>query len=90
MSASRRSIDEQILDIQEKQKILKEKERRLKAKLSAAERKKRTKHLIEIGASVEYVLGNSIEKEDLPKLIAFLESQELRGHFFSSAMAKSL
>ena len=50
------------------------------------ERKKRTKRLIEVGAAVESVLKQPIEKEDLPKLIHFLEQQEERGNYFSKAM----
>lgn len=52
----------------------------------SAERKKRTKRLIEVGAAVESVLKQPIEKEDLPKLINFLEQQEERGNYFSKAM----
>ena len=44
--------------------------------------------MIEIGASVESVLGRPIEKNDLPNLIKFLEDQENRGRWFSKAMNK--
>lgn len=77
----------------EKQRIkLAQKKARLDAlrhRENEKERKARTKRLIEIGASVESVLGRPIEKEDLPKLIAFLKTQEERGQFFSKAMARS-
>lgn len=86
MATEKRSIDERIAEIQAKQKQLKEQEKRLKAKQSEAERKKRTKRLIEIGGAVESVLGKPIEAEDLPKLVAFLQQQEQRGGFFSKAM----
>lgn len=80
------SIDERIAKLQEKQKQLKAQEKALKAKQSAEERKKRTKRLIEIGATVENVLGRPIEQSDLPKLKEFLEQQENRGNYFSKAM----
>lgn len=86
MATEKRSIDERIAELQAKQKQLKEQEKRLKAKQSEAERKKRTKRLIEIGGAVESVLGRPIESEDLPKLVAFLQQQEQRGGFFSKAM----
>lgn len=62
--------------------------KQLKARKSQEERKARTKRLIEIGASVESVLGRPIEHDELPKLIDFLKTQEQRGHFFSKAMNK--
>ena len=65
---------------------LKAKEKKLLAQKASAERKKRTKRLIEVGAAVESVLKQPIEKEDLPKLINFLEQQEERGNYFSKAM----
>lgn len=86
MATEKRSIDERIAELQAKQKQLKEQEKRLKAKQSEAERKKRTKRLIEIGGAVENVLGRPIESKDLPKLVAFLQKQEQRGEFFSKAM----
>jgi poly(3-hydroxyalkanoate) synthetase len=84
-----RSIEERLEALAKKKKELIEEEKRLKAKLSDEERRKRNKRLIEIGATVESVLGDKIEKDDLPKLIAFLTKQEERGKYFSSAMGKN-
>lgn len=86
MATEKRSLDERILELQEKQKQLKAQEKALKNQQSQTERKARTKRLIEIGAVVESVLGKPIEKEDLPKLKAFIELQEQRGNWFSKAM----
>lgn len=72
----------------EKKEQLNQQVKQLKARKSQEERKARTKRLIEIGASVESVLGRPIEKEDLPNLIKFLEDQENRGRWFSKAMNK--
>ena len=47
MANERRSIDERIAELQEKQKQLKEQEKKLRAKQSQEERKKLTKRLIE-------------------------------------------
>ena len=41
---------------------------------------------IEVGAAVESVLGKAIEKDDIPKLIGFLNKQEQNGKYFSTAM----
>lgn len=72
----------------EKKEQLNQQVKQLKARKSQEERKARTKRLIDIGASVESVLGRPIEKEDLPNLIKFLEDQENRGRWFSKAMNK--
>ena len=86
MVAEKRSIDERISELQEKQRQLKEQEKKLRAQQSQTERKARTKRLIEIGATVENVLGKPITKDDLPKLKSFLEQQEQRGQYFSKAL----
>ncbi len=84
--AEKRSYSERIAELQEKQKQLKEQEKQLRTKLSQEERRKRTKHLIEIGGAVYSVLGRSYQDGDTDRLIAFLKGQESRGQFFSSAM----
>ena len=76
------SIDERLEKLKKQKEELKAKEKKLLAQKASAERKKRTKRLIE----VESVLKQPIEKEDLPKLINFLEQQEERGNYFSKAM----
>ncbi len=83
---AKRSIEERIAELQKRQEQLKAKKKALKAKQAQAERKARTKRLIEIGGAVESVLGYPITKDDLPKLIVFLKQQEDRGNFFSKAM----
>lgn len=85
--AEKRTVEERIAELQKRQEQLKAQEKALKAKQAQAERKARTKRLIEIGGAVESVLGNPIEKQDLPKLISFLKQQEERGQYFSKAMA---
>ena len=70
------SIDERLEKLKKQKEELKAKEKKLLAQKASAERKKRTKRLIEVGAAVESV----------PKLINFLEQQEERGNYFSKAM----
>ena len=77
------SIDERLEKLKKQKEELKMKEKKLLAQKASEER---TKRLIEIGAAVESVLKQPIEKEDLPKLINFLEQQEERGNYFSKAM----
>lgn len=88
--AEKKTVEERIAELQKRQAQLKAQEKSLKAKQSQAERKARTKRLIEIGGAVESVLGSPIEKENLPKLIDFLKQQEERGQYFSKAMGKEI
>ena len=67
-------------------KKLKAEKRRLTAKISAEERKKRTHNLIEIGGIIYSILGREYQEGDKERLAAFLKSQENRGEFFSKAM----
>lgn len=87
--AEKKTVEERIAELQKRQEQLKAQEKALKAKQIQAERKSRTKRLIEIGGAVESVLGKPIEKQDLPKLISFLKQQEERGQYFSKAMASA-
>lgn len=84
---ARKTFEEQIKALEEKEKVLKARKQELLAKNREKERKARTHRLIEVGGAVESVLGRPIEKEDLPKLIAFLQEQERRGQYFSKAMS---
>lgn len=89
MATEKKSKQERIAELQEKQKQLKAQERKLKAQISQEERKKRTKHLIEIGGAVYSVLGDSYQEGDVEKLVAFLRQQDQRGIYFSSAMGRT-
>ena len=88
MAREKKSINDRITELQEKQKQLKEQEKKLRAQQALAERKLRTKHLIEIGAAVYSVLGDEYHDGDKEKLIAFLKQQDNRGNYFSSAMGR--
>lgn len=82
------TTEEKIAKLREKQAQLKAQEKQLLAKEREKERKARTKRLIEIGGTVESVLGRPIEKEDLPLLIAFLQRQGTHGNYFLNAMKR--
>ena len=86
MATEKRSIDERIAELQEKQKQLKAQEKKLKAQKSADERKKRTRHLIEIGGTIYSVLGREFVEGDVERLTAFLKGQDNRGGYFTKAM----
>jgi hypothetical protein len=83
---ARKTIEEQIKALEEKEQSLKAQKMQLQAKQREQEKKARTHRLIEVGGAVESVLGRPIEKEEIPKLIAFLKAQEDRGQFLSKAL----
>ena len=82
------TLQEQIAKVQEQQKLLKEKERRLKAQ--QVDKKAHTKLLIEVGKTIESILDRSLQQDDIVKLQNFLELQEYRGKFFSKAMNSNM
>lgn len=93
MSTPKHSLDERVAEkqkqLEEMLKKVKQQEAQLKlleAKKKEQERKDRAHRLIEIGGAVESVLGCSISKDDIPKLIFFLQDLEGQGHRFSRAM----
>ena len=83
---ARKTAEERLAELQEKQKQLKEQEKRLASQISAKKRKERTRHLIEIGGAVYSVLGREFQEGDVNRLIAFLKAQDMRGNFFTKAM----
>ena len=68
---AKQSLDDRIMKIQQRQEQLKAQEKALKARKTEAERKQRTKRLINIGASVESVLGYPLPQGE--RLNIFLE-----------------
>ena len=86
MANGKRTIEEQIAELQKKQKELKEQEKRLRARKTKEERAKRTKHLIEMGGMIYSILGREYVEGDIERLAAFLKGQDSRGGYFSKAM----
>lgn len=95
MAAEKKTVEQRIAELKEKQKQLKAQERKLKAQQSQAERKERTHHLIEMGGGLYSALadnaveGGSYQDGDLEKLVAFLKKQDERGNFFTLAMGRT-
>ena len=83
---ARRSYDEKIAEAEKKQEQLRAQVREWKSKKSQEARKKRTKRLIEIGGTVESVLGRELTEDDKDRLYKFLVSQNERGNYFTDAM----
>ena len=97
MPRSKKSIDERInakdIEIQkaiEKANQLQAQKKLLEKQKKEADRKARTKRLIEIGASVESVLGRDFRDGDNIRLMNFLKAQERNGKYFTKAMDKEL
>lgn len=95
MSSQRKTYEERLAELEKKeQESLKKakqysaQKKALDRQLKEIERKKRTNRLCQIGGAVESVLGCAIEIDDIPKLIEFLNKQEINGRFFSKAMNK--
>ena len=81
-----RSYEERIAELQKRRNQLKEQEKDLQRRAKADERKKRTRRLIEIGATVESVLGREFTDSDKVRLLSFLQMQERNGKYFTRAM----
>ena len=71
--AERKTNEQRLKELEEKEKKLSQQKKALLAKMASDERKKRTHRLIEIGATVEKVFGDTIEKEMIPRLERFLK-----------------
>ena len=86
----RKSPQEKIAEIEEQQRQLLEKKKKLEAEVKKADRKARTKHLIEMGGAFAKTLSDlNISEEDYPAVLAFLRQQEASGSWVSKAVAKS-
>jgi hypothetical protein len=88
--ATKKTFDERIEYIKEKQEKLKAQEKELRKRKSEEERKKRTRRLIEMGGIIESVLGRETEDEDKIRLLHFLKMQEKNGGYFTKAMNMNL
>lgn len=74
-----------LTDIEKEKKLAKELND-LRRKRRQKEKEKQQNKLAEIGAVCEKVLGREFQEADVDKLRVFLEQQESRGKFYSSAM----
>ncbi|MBQ5934345.1 MAG: relaxasome subunit MobC [Lachnospiraceae bacterium] len=97
MPRSKKSFDERIgakdSEIQkylDKAKQMQAQKQQLERQKKEADRKARTKRLIEIGASVESVLGREFTDGDNIRIMNFLKAQERNGRYFTKAMEKDI
>lgn len=81
--------EQRLNEMLEKAKAYQQQLKLLQEQKNAEERKARTHRLIEVGATVESVLGKPIMEEDLPKLKTWLQLQEEKGKYFSRALGKN-
>ena len=89
--AERKTNEQKLEELEKKMEQLKAQRKAIIAREKAAERKARTKRLIEIGAEVEAALGYSLDtKEMILALGEFLRSQEQRGKFVTHAIQGNL
>lgn len=84
--STKKTYEEQLKDLDKKLKEIKEEKKKLQAEHAQNERKKRTKHLIEIGGIVYKVLGREFVDGDDERLAEFLSVQNKKGGYFSRAM----
>lgn len=86
---TRKSPKERLAEIEEQKRLLTEKQKKLEAEIKKADRKARTKQLIEVGAAFVKTLSDlNISEEDIPAVLAFLKQQETSGNWVSKAVAK--
>lgn len=86
MATEKKTKEQRLAELEEKQKQLKAQARKLKASISQEERKKRTQLLIKAGGIITSVLGRDLVESDMERLAAFLKGQDSRGGYFSKAM----
>ena len=82
--------DEEIQKYLEKANQLQAQKKMLEKQKKEADRKARTRRLIEIGGTVESVLGREFTDGDNIRLMNFLKAQERNGKYFTKAMEKGL
>ena len=87
---TRKTPKERLAEIEEQKRLLTEKQKKLEAEIKKANRKARTKHLIEMGGAFVKTLSDlNISEEDYPAVLAFLRQQEASGSWVSKAVSKS-
>ncbi len=87
---SNRTAEERINALEEKQKQIQAQIRKIKSQETEKARKLRTRRLINLGGIIYSVLGREYADGDEERLKMFLEMQDKRGNYFSSAMNKDI
>lgn len=85
--AERKTSEQKLAELDKKLAQLQEQRKAILQREKQAERKARTKRLIEVGAAVEAALGYALDTEEMRSaLMHFLKQQEQRGNFVSKAV----
>lgn len=85
--AERKTNEQKLAELDKKLAQLQQQKKALLQREKQAERKARTKRLIEVGAVVEAALGYPLETEEMRSaFMQFLKQQEQRGNFVSKAV----
>ena len=70
---ARKTTEERLAELEEKELQLQAQKRALKAQLSTEERKKRNHRLIIMGGDIEKRIGRKLTDEDIPKFQKYLD-----------------
>ena len=73
--AEMRSVEERLAELDQKMEQIKAQKKAILQKEKAQQKQAQIKRLF-VGAAVESVLGRPIEREEIPKLIEFLEHKK--------------
>lgn len=90
MPKNTKSYEEQLAEIEKRQQNLKAEKQKLIARHKEEERKRDAHEKILLGVSVLNVLGRPYIEGDEKRLKEFLEKQEQRGKYFTTAMNRNL
>ena len=74
--AEMRSVEERLAELDQKMEQIKAQKKAILQKEKAQQKQAQIKPLFAVGAAVESVLGRPIEREEIPKLIEFLEHKK--------------
>jgi len=74
--AEMRSVEERLAELDQKMEQIKAQKKAILQKEKAQQKQAQIKRLFAVGAAVESVLGRPIEREEIPKLIEFLEQKK--------------
>ena len=91
MAITPRTTEERLADLDKRIEQIKAQKKAILAREKAAERKARTKRLIETGAEVEAALGYALDTPEARKALGdFLRDQEARGQWVTKKIDAAL
>jgi len=84
--STRKTPEQRLEELEQKEARLKAQKKKIKHQISQRERNKRTKRLIELGATIEKAAGMEITADMLPAVARFISDQERRGNYFTNTL----